>query len=84
MKLWSGRFIKDTNKEMYDFHSSISFDARLYRQDIMGSIAHTEALQRSGILTEEEKLSIQQGLISILADIEAGISISTQVTRIFI
>jgi argininosuccinate lyase len=72
MKLWSGRFIKDTNKEMYDFHSSISFDARLYRQDIMGSIAHTEALQRSGILTEEEKLSIQQGLISILADIEAG------------
>jgi argininosuccinate lyase len=72
MKLWSGRFVKDTNKEMDDFHSSISFDARLYRQDILGSIAHTEALHRCGILTEKEKNNIQDGLMSILKDIEAG------------
>lgn len=72
MKLWSGRFTKDTSSLMDDFHSSISFDKRLYRQDILGSIAHAEALYKGGILTKEEKNSIKEGLLSILEDIETG------------
>ena len=72
MKLWSGRFKKDTAHEMDDFHSSISFDKRLYRQDITGSIAHAESLQKAGILTEDENKKIKNGLLSILEDIEKG------------
>jgi len=72
MKLWSGRFTKDSSSEMDDFHSSISFDKRLYRQDIMGSIAHAEVLQKCGILTEQEKIKIKDGLLSILDDVEEG------------
>lgn len=73
MKLWSGRFIKDTSKEMDDFNSSISFDMRLYKQDVTGSIAHAEALFKCGIISLGEKESIQKGLMSILKDIEDGI-----------
>ncbi|MBA1334401.1 MAG: Argininosuccinate lyase [Firmicutes bacterium] len=72
MKLWSGRFIKDTSKEMDDFNSSISFDMRLYKQDIMGSMVHAEALFKCGIISLEEKESIRKGLLSILKDIEDG------------
>lgn len=72
MKLWSGRFKKDTSFEMDDFHSSISFDKRLYKQDIMGSIAHAESLQKCGIITEQEKNRINDALLSILEEIEEG------------
>lgn len=72
MKLWGGRFRKEENKLMEDFNSSLPFDKRLYKQDIIGSIAHVEMLSKSGILTEEEKVQIVDGLNSILEDIESG------------
>lgn len=72
MKLWAGRFSKDTSKEMDAFNSSISFDARLYKQDIAGSIAHSEALFKGGIITDHERKNIKEGLLSILEDIERG------------
>ncbi len=72
MKLWAGRFEKATNKAVEDFHSSIRFDQRLYRQDIMGSIAHATMLGKIGILTPEDQQAIVEGLKGILADIEAG------------
>ena len=72
MKLWGGRFEKETNKEVDDFHSSIHFDYRLYRQDILGSIAHATMLGKQGIITPEEAQTICQGLEGILKDIEDG------------
>ena len=54
MKLWAGRFQKETDDKVNDFNSSISFDARLYRQDIAGSIAHATMLGEQGIIAEEE------------------------------
>ncbi len=72
MKLWGGRFRKEENKLMEDFNSSLPFDKRLYKQDIVGSIAHVEMLCKAGILTEEEKTQIIDGLNSILEDIESG------------
>lgn len=72
MKLWGGRFKKETSGLMDDFHSSISFDCRMYREDITGSIAHAEMLGRQGIITEEDAQKIVQGLKDILVDIEAG------------
>ena len=72
MKLWAGRFQKETDTLVNDFNSSITFDARLYQQDIQGSIAHATMLGRQGIITLEESESIIAGLRTILADIEAG------------
>ncbi len=72
MKLWGGRFEKGTDALVEDFHSSISFDQRLYRQDIIGSIAHARMLGRIGVLNSEEGQKIVSGLESILAEIEAG------------
>lgn len=72
LKLWGGRFRKEENKLMEDFNSSLPFDKRLYRQDIIGSIAHVEMLSKSGILTDDEKTQIIKGLNSILEDIESG------------
>ncbi|MDO5708282.1 MAG: argininosuccinate lyase [Andreesenia angusta] len=72
MKLWGGRFRKEENKLMEDFNSSLPFDKRLYKQDIIGSIAHVEMLHKSGILTEDERSKIIEGLNSILQDIEEG------------
>ena len=71
-QLWGGRFTKETDRQVYDFNASINFDKRLYRQDIEGSIAHVIMLQQQGILTEEEKQSILDGLHSILQDVEDG------------
>lgn len=70
MKLWGGRFEKDTDALVEDFHSSISFDQRLYKQDIKGSIAHARMLGKIGILTEEESHQIIMGLGTILKDIQ--------------
>lgn len=72
MKLWGGRFQKNTNELVEDFHSSISFDGRLYRYDILGSIAHARMLGKVGIIDLEEAAQIITGLESILTDIEAG------------
>jgi len=71
MKLWAGRFQKETDTLVNDFNSSITFDARLYREDIEGSIAHAAMLGRQGIIEQEEADKIIAGLKEILADIEA-------------
>lgn len=71
-KLWGGRFSKNTDKLVEDFHSSISFDKRLYYWDIKGSIAHARMLGDAGIISQEDSQKIIQGLEEILAEIEAG------------
>jgi len=71
-KLWGGRFSKNTDELVEDFHSSISFDKRLYYWDIKGSIAHARMLGKQGIITQEEAQKIIRGLEEILKDIEAG------------
>lgn len=71
-KLWGGRFAGDVSSLMEDFHSSISFDKRLYRQDIAGSLAHAQMLTEQNIISPEEGLLIAEGLTGLLADIEAG------------
>lgn len=72
MKLWAGRFQKETDTAVNDFNSSISFDARLYQEDIAGSIAHATMLGKQGVIEEHEAEKIIQGLQAILKDIEAG------------
>ena len=72
MKLWSGRFEKGTAAEVDDFHSSIHFDWRMYRQDIQGSIAHARMLGRQGIISNEEAKLICVTLEQILTEIESG------------
>ena len=71
-QLWGGRFTKETDKLVYNFNASISFDQKFYKQDICGSKAHVAMLAKQGILTEEEKEQITEGLDGILADVEAG------------
>ena len=71
-QLWGGRFTHQTDKLAYDFNASISFDRRLYRQDIRGSIAHVKMLAKQGVLTDAERDQIIDGLDSILADVESG------------
>lgn len=71
-QLWGGRFTKDTDKLVYQFNASISFDKRFYRQDIEGSIAHVVMLEKQGILTEDEKNAIVKGLTGIRDDVENG------------
>ena len=71
-KLWGGRFSKNTDPFAEGFHSSISFDSRMYREDINGSIAHAAMLGRQGIIEEHEAERIVAGLKEILADIESG------------
>ena len=71
-KLWGGRFSKDTNKLVEDFHSSISFDQKLYHWDIVGSKAHVRMLGDVGVITKEEAAQIIAGLDEILAEIENG------------
>lgn len=72
MKLWSGRFGKETNTLVNDFNASIHFDQRLYREDIAGSLAHAEMLAGCGVISSEDAAAIAEGLNGILADIEAG------------
>ena len=71
-QLWGGRFTKETDKLVYNFNASISFDQKFYAQDIRGSIAHVTMLQKQGILTKEDKESIIEGLKGIQADVENG------------
>ena len=72
MKLWGGRFGKATDGLVDDFHSSISFDQRLYEQDITGSIAHATMLGEEGIIPAEDAEKIVAGLKGILDDARAG------------
>lgn len=72
MKLWGGRFQKSTDALVEEFTSSISFDKRLYKQDIQGSIAHANMLGKCGIISQEDVKQIIEGLEGILKDIEAG------------
>ena len=71
-QLWGGRFTKETDRLVYNFNASISFDKKFYKQDIRGSIAHVTMLAESEILTDEEKNQIIDGLNGILDDVEAG------------
>ncbi len=71
-KLWGGRFSKKTLKEVDAFNASIEFDYQLWRYDIIGSIAHARMLAKKNILSKNESLKIEKGLLSIAKDIEAG------------
>ena len=70
--MWAGRFSKELSKELNDFNSSIPFDARMYRQDIEGSLAHAAMLAATGILSAAEGEAICSGLESILHDLDSG------------
>lgn len=72
MKLWTGRFEKEIDKKTNDFNSSISFDQRMYKEDITGSMAHATMLCAQGIISEDDKNQILDGLSAILDDIESG------------
>ena len=72
MKLWGGRFTKETDAAVNAFNASLPFDRRLYEQDIRGSIAHVTMLAAQDILTHDEKLQIITGLNSILEDLASG------------
>ncbi len=71
-QLWGGRFTKETDQLVYNFNASISFDKKFYKQDIAGSRAHVKMLAKQGILTEEERDAILQGLDGIERDVENG------------
>ena len=71
-KMWAGRFTKEVDERVNDFNSSISFDARMYRYDIEGSMAHATMLGECGIIEKHESEKIVQGLKDILADIDEG------------
>ena len=70
-KLWAGRFLTALDKTADDFNSSISFDSKMYKQDIRGSVAHATMLASKGIITKEDAETIIEGLGSILADLES-------------
>lgn len=72
MKLWGGRFTEQEDKLTEEFNESLSFDKRMYRQDITGSIAHAEMLGRQGIIPSEDSTVIVEGLKGILQDIDEG------------
>ncbi|MCR4891026.1 MAG: argininosuccinate lyase [Lachnospiraceae bacterium] len=71
-QLWGGRFAAATDEEAYEFNASISFDKRLVREDIEGSLAHAEMLSRRGIISKEDGEQIGKGLKEILSDVESG------------
>ena len=72
---WGGRFREATDASAYKFNQSISFDRRMYREDIEGSIAHATMLGKQGIISEEESCLITDGLKKIREDIESGVLI---------
>ena len=72
MKLWAGRTGGDVDERLSAINNSIGFDSRMYKQDITGSIAHAKMLGKIGVITEDEKNQIVEGLNGILADIERG------------
>ncbi|MDE7311012.1 MAG: argininosuccinate lyase [Eubacterium sp.] len=77
-QLWGGRFTKETDKLVYQFNASISFDRKFYKQDIEGSIAHVRMLGRQGIVTPEESKALAEELKKILSEVEAGTLLITE------
>lgn len=71
-QLWGGRFTKETDKLVYQFNASISFDQKFYEQDIRGSKAHVKMLAKQKILTKEEEQAILDGLDGIAEDVKKG------------
>ena len=71
-QLWGGRFTKSTNQMVYDFNASISFDKKLFQQDVRGSRAHVKMLASVGVITEAERDEILKGLDGIEADVNNG------------
>ena len=71
-QLWGGRFTKQTDQLVFDFNASITFDKRLFHEDVTGSIVHATMLAKQGILTEEERKSIVERLTGILEDVDDG------------
>ena len=71
-KMWGGRFASGPDAIMEAINASIDFDRKLYAQDIEGSRAHAAMLARQGIITESDAAAIDQGLVTILSEIEAG------------
>ncbi len=72
MVLWAGRFKKEVDENVNAFNSSISFDARMYKQDITGSMAHAKMLEKQGIINKQALREIQKGLTDILNELENG------------
>lgn len=72
MKLWGGRFTKETNQLVHNFNESLSFDQKFYHQDIRGSIAHVKMLSKQGIISEEDRDKIIRGLKGIEEDLDSG------------
>ena len=72
MKLWGGRFTKEENQLVHNFNESLSFDQKLYRQDIQGSIAHVTMLAKQWIVSQTDKEAIIEGLKGIQEDLESG------------
>lgn len=72
MKLWGGRFTKETNQLVHNFNASISFDQKLYTKDIAGSIAHVKMLAKQQIITQTEKKTILNGLLGIQTELQSG------------
>ena len=72
MVLWAGRFKKEVNENVNAFNSSISFDARMYQHDIMGSLAHAKMLEKQGIIDKKNLEEIQEGLNNILEELNNG------------
>lgn len=70
--MWGGRFTKAEEKNALDFNASISYDCRMYREDIAGSIAHTKMLAAHGIISKEDQEKITKGLLSIKKEIDEG------------
>ena len=71
-QLWGGRFTKQTDQLVFDFNASITFDKRLFHEDVTGSIVHATMLAKQGILTEEERKSIVEGLTGIFEAVDDG------------
>ena len=72
MKLWGGRFTKEENQLVHNFNESLSFDRKFYRQDIQGSMAHVKMLAKTGVISNDDRDAILNGLEGILSDIDNG------------
>ena len=72
-QLWGGRFTKETDKLVYNFNASISFDQKFFAQDVEGSIAHAVMLEKQGIISLEEKDAIVKGITEIREEVENGV-----------
>lgn len=82
--MWGGRFTKAEEKNALDFNASISYDCRMYREDIAGSIAHAKMLAAHGIISKEDQEKITKGLRSIKKRSMKGHSLSPSSSKIFI